>query len=708
MISDRASSITTRPVTGLGQRTAAMKTAYSVEQPDFDRSPHTGMTRKHYIDCARYVLERAFKHVKTFDQPIVFPLIPGSKSYPQPNDPDWRHRAHEWEALERTLTLAAPLMHVEPDISIRGIKLREYYKHHLYNALTPGHANSLPLPDDLPDATYQFTCEFGGLTKTLLVFPDVLWPSFTQRQKDEMAVTISKWAHHRTTQNNWRLFNICALSFLKKHGYAIDDDLLKNHLLWVASYHAGDGWYLEQTYNYYTISLFVVYGTIWCRAFGDQHYPEITDVLEQSFQELMKTYANFFGRNGFINMWARSICYRLWISGGFPVSFLLKAGSPLDPGWARRLCSGSLLQFTTRDDFYHNDIPSLGFYGHREYAIQSYSCPASPFIMFLPFISLALPEDSRFWTAIENDGMWTELGKTSKRTILAKPGLVLVNHGSSGASEIVSGKVYDDDHNYSKLVFNTHFPWEDHNPEGGTSQEYSFRSLDPRDLSGEDIIFYLTGRKVENHAGKNAVFTTAQCILFNGVRNDVLYRQLIMRRPPPNGVGYIIDLAEITIPGGVVRVDRCRLAFEHELTLGHFGLPHLHGIEAEVESFEDEKCKGLIASIPGRKVALIAYHGWDRLDWLVHSGRNAEAEESTVLYAYRKRTTKHPAMELMITVMLHKTDDVPWTRQELSPLKHIQIMDVMPSGSVLGAEIMLTNGTKYSVDFKDIDGYKSC
>ena len=31
---------------------------------------------------------------------------------------------------------------------------------------------------------------------------------------------------------------------------------------------------------------------------------------------------------------------------------------------------------------------------------------------------------------------------------------------------------------------------------------------------------------------------------------DVLYRQAIMRKPPNNGLGYIIDLAEITIPGG--------------------------------------------------------------------------------------------------------------------------------------------------------------
>ena len=58
----------------------------------------------------------------------------------------------------------------------------------------------------------------------------------------------------------------------------------------------------------------------------------------------------------------------------------------------------------------------------------------------------------------------------------------------------------------------------------------------------------------------------------------VMYLQAgIMRKPPNNGVGYIIDLADIIIPGGVIRVDRSRMAFEHELTLGHFGLPHING-----------------------------------------------------------------------------------------------------------------------------------
>ncbi|HVN47964.1 MAG TPA: DUF2264 domain-containing protein [Bacteroidota bacterium] len=684
-----------------------MKKAFEVRNPDFKRSPFTGMTKKHYVECATFLLEKAFTHIDSIDSPISFPIVPG-KTYPQPNAPDWRYRSAEFEALERTFTLAGPLIHNDPEVTIKGIKLREYYSKHIYNAFTPGHPNSIPLPETLPDSTYQFTCEFGGLFKTLLLMPDTIWDSYTQQQKDEMAVCISKWAHHRTTQNNWRIFNIVTLSFLKKYGYEIDDELLKSHLLWVTSYHSGNGWYLEQTYNYYTISLFIVYLTIWNRAFGDKYYPEIAKTIERSAKELMKTYTNFFARDGSINMWARSICYRTWISGGFPVSFMLKGTSPLDPGWARRLCSGSLLQFVTREEFFDNEIPSLGFYGHREFVLQNYSCAGSPFLMFLPFICLALPDDSPFWTAKENDGMWKELGKKSAVTVLDKPGLVLVNHGKTGTSEIIPGKVYYNDQNYSKLCYSTHFPWEDHDPQGGTAMEYSFRSLDPRDVRGDDINFYLTGKTVTNSAEKNQIYTTSESMLYNGVRKNVIYRQAIMRKPPNNGVGYIIDLAEIIIPGGVIRIDRSRMAFEHELTLGHFGLPHPKNQKAVLKRFEDKKKKGITASIPGRKLALIAYHGWDSIDARVHSGRNAEAEESTVLFAYKKRTAKNPAMELMITVMLHKMDDSEWTEKELSPIKKIEIMDITPTWSALGVNITLSNNERYQIDFNEIDGHRSC
>jgi len=93
---------------------------------------------------------------------------------------------------------------------------------------------------------------------------------------------------------------------------------------------------------------------------------------------------------------------------------------------------------------------------------------------------------------------------------------------------------------------------------------------------------------------------------------------------------------------------------------------------------------------------------------VVHHDRNAEADESAVLYTYKKRTAKNPAMELMITVLLHKMDDAEWTEEELSPIKEIKIMDVTPAYSPLGATITLFNNQKYEVDFVNIDGNRTC
>jgi hypothetical protein len=137
-------------------------------------------------------------------------------------------------------------------------------------------------------------------------------------------------------------------------------------------------------------------------------------------------------------------------------------------------------------------------------------------------------------------------------------------------------------------------------------------------------------------------------------------------------------------------------------------MPHIGGEKAVVNQFVDGDKKVMTASIPGRRVALITYNGWDKLDSLVHTNRNAEADESTVIYAYKKRLAKNPPMELMISVMLHRMDNQEWTAEELSPIKDIKIMDIMPEYSALGATITLFNGEKYEIDFKDIDGKRSC
>ena len=110
--------------------------AFVVENPDRNLSPFTGMTRTHWVDSARFLLEGVFGHVKGSDDPIVMPKQ-HEITYPQPTDPTWKFQAAEFEGLARTLLLAAPVMADDPEVSAGGLKLRDYYAGQLRMATDP-------------------------------------------------------------------------------------------------------------------------------------------------------------------------------------------------------------------------------------------------------------------------------------------------------------------------------------------------------------------------------------------------------------------------------------------------------------------------------------------------------------------------------------------------------------------------------------------
>ena len=650
---------------------------FQINAPDFALSPKTGLTRQHWSECARFIMEGAFIHVATIESPMVFPKVEG-KSYPQPDAPDWKVRAMEFEGLARSLNVAAPLMHVEPDVEIGGIKLADYYRYQLLQLVTPGSATYIPKLSELPDDRYQMTCEFGGLSAVLLQFPDVLWPLFSREEQDQIAAHLSDWAHGRTTSHNWRYFNVMMLTFLKTRDYPVDDDLLNDHLDFLMASYGGDGWFLDAHFDYYSVWVFHLYGIIWSRAWGDEHDPERVRVIEKQFADLMKTYPLFFGRDGKMSMWGRSICYRFGATCAFPLASMAQSQT-MNPGWARRIVSGALSDFVTRPEFWENGVPSLGFYGHFEPCLQNYSCAASPFWMFLPFVALSLPADSPFWTNIETDGDWNEIGQNSETRFLPGPGFAATAHGLSGAAELRAAKVHAPDPSYSRLCYNTAFPWEaDDRENGNTAMAFSARNLD----------------------GENP-WQPIQKILWVGEENGVIYRQLLMNA---QGHRAPIDLAEIVVPGGVLQFARNRIYYPHDLTLGHFGLPHIGDVAAVVEEFERQGCRGLSAQIAGRRLALVAQHGWDELEICIHQGKHPEAEISTVLTAKQTRTKLYPGMNLLVTLMLHRCDDGQWSDAELFPIEKLETPRWMESGSSCGALVNLRDGRKFAIDFAAIDG----
>lgn len=51
----------------------AQENIFTVWQPDYQKSPYTGMTRQHWIQAGEYLLKGAFNYIHTLDDQMYFP-----------------------------------------------------------------------------------------------------------------------------------------------------------------------------------------------------------------------------------------------------------------------------------------------------------------------------------------------------------------------------------------------------------------------------------------------------------------------------------------------------------------------------------------------------------------------------------------------------------------------------------------------------------
>jgi len=622
--------------------------AFQIENPDRKTSPFTGMGRDQWLAAGHWFLDGVFSNVPSPSAPLLLPKVQG-KSYPHPDDPQWRHDCSELEAVVRSLNLAGPMLEISPDLVANGIAVGEYYKSRLLALTAPRAEGGLPRPDDLPEIdSIQITCETGGLSVILTLCPK-FWGTFSSDEKNQIADFIASYAHARTGGHNWRYFNVMMLFFLLRAGYEADAGLLHRHLEALLSLHVGDGWFWDAHVDYYTHWVFQLYGSIL-----QEHGEGIisAELLEWSREQslaLAPGYPRLFSRSGHMILWGRSICYRTGATSVLP--WLCSGAEPLiDPGWARRIASGNLLQFITRDDFLENGVPSLGFYGHFEPVLQYYSCAGSPGWMHLTFLSaLSQPADSPFWTAIEKEG---DCWKSKSAVSLAMPGAAirLVNYPSSGETEIQTSRVEttwgcEFSHPiYQHLAFHSRYPMEHLDPEQGMAMHYAWTA--PRFFKGSSD-FHIPFRND-----------------WLGEEEGVLYRRLQMSNTVCGTFPYI-DLAEMVLDRGILRMDRARVFHGDRMRLCHYALPHLGGSPL-IERRRGTGWEAIIASTATDSLALVSFAGWHRLGHFTHDGYHPENVPSTVLYAEHSFDSPYPDCSLpFLTALLHRNDGKPWIDEDL-------------------------------------------
>lgn len=580
--------------------------AFQVNNPDKKLSPYTGLTRRHWQDAARYLLSGAFSYVHTLDDPMQFVKQPG-KSYPRSAS---RVPTEKLEGLCRTLFMAAPLLKEDPGLTLNGVKVGDYYRHQLALLVDPA-SPSYIAPRAANGGPSQNLVEFGGLSVALFAAPEILWDPLPAATKKALAATMLSYGDGPTVPQNWRYFNIFILSFYKSRGYQVNEKLLEEYLQKQLTHYKGEGWYDDApSFDYYSMWAFQMYGRLWSEYYGRQHYPQIAKQLAENFAPLKNTYPYQFGRDGSMIMWGRSITYRFAAVVPFPLMGLQpEAGTNF--GWMRRIASGAMLQFLQRPDFLQDNIPTLGFYGPFDPAVQPYSCRGSVFWMAKAFLGLLVPADSPFWTATENEGPWSK--ELKPHTVANKfepgPNLLVTNYPNSGAAEIrdaphqPASDPYRGDENYNRLSYNSAFPWQADGPNGEVAMNYVFKN-------------------------KQDKWEPLRLYTFQKFEDGVYYRDAELE----TNKNIRLHLAEMPLPNGILRVDQNASTEATVLRLGHYALPNLTGTIKRTT----RKVKGHDVQIIDNgtyQLALVPLGGWDKVEAVATSGLHPAAKASTVLNA---------------------------------------------------------------------------
>ena len=645
------------------------------------------------------------------NDPVVMPRKETEITYPHyyssPELQEAERKAEIFEGLTRSFFIAAPLMKNKPQISICGYPLSKYYKKQVLRSCTREDEIYVGTYEDLqkmtnyedPYRAFQQTVETCALVICLWISKEQIWDTYTKEEKDKIAEFLTGFAHANTVPQNWRLFNMLDMAFLHMEGYPIDEEIMMDHAQAILNFYAGDGWYRDgHCFDYYSCWAFNVYGPLWNQWYGYENMPDIAARFEANSNKLMETYADFFDRDGFTNMWGRSNIYRNAATSAFDGNFFLR-NSKADPGCARRVCSGSLLQFLTREDFLYKGVPTLGFYGQFSPLVQGYSCAESPFWLGKAFLCLDLPADHPFWTAKENNGTWEQLReKEVKETVLDGPALCFTNHEANGETILRTGKIVKntgDFHamwNYSKLCYNTKYPWES---TPGVMDIHAGK-VEAQQYVLEDIA---TGKLMR-----------ANVTLWCGSRDGVLYRRQFFDYNLEQESMWIqaMNLADFPVENGIIRVDKHRLFRRPvKFTLGAYGFPD-NGTKVTVKNSGSAKAiilKGKYFTGCKKQLAMTIYDGWQDLK-LVHSvGTNPDSENSIVVYAESSFNKQYGGHEpyVMISQVLTKESTEDFSDEELFPIQSVQYEDMTGNGVYGNTIVALKNGTVKKINFEEME-----
>jgi len=392
-------------------------------------------TRAGWLSAGKELLTGALAHTDGMRGPLRFPHA-SIAGYPKRTGAVMcsdRVRDAYTESYARTLFLAAGLVHADPQLVVRGRGVAEYFREFLVRGATEwGTGATFGRPEDATRAG-QCLVEAAFITMSLGVARDELWAPLTDPERGAVVDYLSALKDAKPYPNNWRWFTVLVNTFLKRAGYPHNEPLTRWCLEGLKADYVDAGWYHDNgSLDFYAGFIQQTLPLFWADWDGATHAALRDEVLKRH-NAFLGTYPHVFSRDGRMPRWGRSLTYRFASAAPLPLAFTRPDTPRIDPGFARKMATGTLNQFLGRPGVVKDGILSLGFYGEDPRVVDPYSCTGSPMFACQTFLALGLPADSPFWTAPLSDGFWAD---PPKKFTLGTTGLKVEHDPATGRTKL--------------------------------------------------------------------------------------------------------------------------------------------------------------------------------------------------------------------------------------------------------------------------------
>ena len=391
---------------------------------DYKLSPYTGYTRQHWVEITKKIVSGFMPYVDKKTGVINLTGNP-EETY-----------LHEHltapgklvEAFERTQMAVASYIAATNQTRIPGYNgdIAEIYRKGMDLFTNP---KSPYVPKG---RQYIFG---SGSVLAMLLAPKHFIDSLDKKVKKNVANALSTIIHRHQNPTNTFLFSMMPAVVMDRLGAKYDRKLLDDHFENILGMYRGNGWFIDgwnqgfDHYNFWGFQLYLHalmhFDERWRKKYRVR-VKEITEKHEETLQY-------FFGKDGGPIPKGRSLNYRFACVSGIGYS-QLSGLSSMDPGVARRICSGCLKYFWDHGVLSERGLIEPGFRASNSCVGENYTDFGAPYWSITGLVPVILPEKHLFWNAKEKP---IETDKPGiRRFLVTGANMVLKADGNRGEARM--------------------------------------------------------------------------------------------------------------------------------------------------------------------------------------------------------------------------------------------------------------------------------